>query len=479
MAINEILEVGKSGMAANRQAMNTASNNIANANTPGYSRQRAVFTPTEQSFINGARVGRGVQVKEAVRVHDAFVEKQLIEEGKGFGAAKARAETLQKLESAMSNDSFRVTDLVNNFFNDVRELSTNPEQGALRTSVLLSAQNAANGFRELGDSLRGIRQNIDTQIEVDVVQINTIAKELAGLNVSIAQATARGVDAPHELEDRREVILRELSQKLGVDTVTDQYNRKNVQIGGLGVLVNGDQVHELITMRTEENGTKAAGCVDLFIKDGNGLTRVTDKVQEGSIGGSLHVRDKVLHNTLSDLDRAAFEFSNRVNAVHRQGVGADGLTERNLLSPLTSEKGASQFIKISDDVKDKPDAIAIGYTPGAASDNRVALDLAALQNERLVPARQGIVGGGDTKTLNETLTSMVGEIGLQARNEDEIFRRQDSLMSQLNSYRESVSGVNLEEEAMNLMQYQTVYNASAKAMKVGSELFETLLSIVD
>ncbi len=482
MAISEILDIGKSGMAANRQAMNTASNNIANANTPGYSRQRAVFTPTEQTFINGVRIGRGVQVKEALRIHDVFVEKQLIEEGKSFGSAKARSEVLKRVEGSLATDSNRVTDLMNNFFNDVRELSVNPEQVALRSSVLMSAKNAAGGFRELGDSLRGIRENLDTQIEVDVVQVNSLAKELAGLNVNIASAAARGVEAPHELEDRRQQVMQELSEKMGVDSTTDQFGRKVVQIGGIGVLVNGDQVNELITMRTPPSEGKAAGSVDIFIKDGNGLSKVTSRIDQGSIGGSIHVRDNLITKSLGDLDRSAFQFASRVNEIHREGVGADGQTGRNLLTQPDGEHDASQFLKLSADLEGNPDGLALGYTPNAPSDNRVALELTKLQEEKIVPSRrqgEGTLSQGGGQTLNESLTTLVGEIGLQTRNEEQAFQRQDSIMKQLNNYRESVSGVNLEEEAMNLMQYQTVYNASAKAMKVGAELFDTLLHIVD
>ncbi len=481
MAIIDILDVGKQGMTANRQAMNTATNNIANANTPGYSRQRAVFTATEQTFVNGARTGRGVQVKEAVRIHDAFVEKQLIEEGRTYGAAKARSETLKRVESSLAGDSFRVTDLVNHFFNDVRELSVNPEQVALRSSVLMSAQNAATGFRELGDSLRGIRQDLDSQIEVDITQVNTAARELAGLNVTIAQAGARNVDAPHELEDRRQAVLRDLSEKIGVETSDDQFGRKVVSIGGIGVLVNGDMVNELVTQRTPGEGAKAAGSVDIFIKDSNGLNRVTTRIQEGTIGGNIHVRDKIISSSLEDLDRSAFQFATRVNEIHREGVGTDGLSGRNLLTQPEGEFEASQFLKVSGEVKDNPDALAIGYTANAPSDNRVALELSKLQGEKIVSPRivqEGSLSRG-AQTLNESLTSLVGEIGLQTRNEEQLFQRQDGVMKQLQAYRESVSGVNLEEEAMNLMQYQTVYNASAKAMKVGSELFETLLHIVD
>lgn len=480
MAITEILEVGKQGMAANRQAMNIASNNIANANTPGYSRQRAVFTPTEQSFVNGVRVGRGVQVKEAVRIHDAFIEKQLLEEGKNLGSARARSETLKRVEGVLSNESFRITDLVNNFFSDVRELSVNPEQGALRTSVVLSAQNAANGFREIGDSLRGVRANLDNQIEADITAINTLAKELAGLNTNIAQATARGVDAPHEFEDRRQLVLQQLSERLGTETTVDQFGRVNVLIAGAGVLVNGDQVNDLITMRTEGEGAKAAGSVDIFMKDGTGLQKITARIHDGTIGGSLHVRDQVINGTLDQLDRSAYQFATRVNEVHRQGVGADGLSGRDLFEAPASERDASQYLRLNADVSKSPDAVAIGYDAFAPSDNRAALDLAALQETKMIssPSQDPNAPGGE-RTLNESLTSLVGEIGIQTRNEEELFRRQDSLLKQLNSYRESVAGVNLEEEAMNLMQYQTVYNASAKAMKVGSELFETLLNIVN
>ena len=191
-------------------------------------------------------------------------------------------------------------------------------------------------------------------------------------------------------------------------------------------------------------------------------------------------RDKVINGALNDLDRSAYQFASSVNSIHREGVGADGSTGRNLIAVPESMEDASRFLKIADEMQGNPDALAVGFTPGGPTDNRVALELARLQEEKIVPssAGQGILQRG-TQTLNESLTSLVGEIGIQTRNSEEIYSRQDSLMKQLSAYRESVSGVNLEEEAMNLMQYQTVYNASAKAMKVGSELFETLLSIVD
>ena len=233
-------------------------------------------------------------------------------------------------------------------------------------------------------------------------------------------------------------------------------------------------------MRTPGEGGKAAGSIDIFMKDGNGLSKVTSRIQEGSIGGSIHVRDKVIASSLTELDRTAYQFATRVNEIHREGVGADGLGGRNLLTQPENERDASQFLKLAKEVDGNPDALALGYTPNAPSDNRIALEITQLQEEKIVPPRMESAGalfrGG--QTLNESLTSLVGEIGLQTRNEEQAFQRQDSVMKQLHNYRESVSGVNLEEEAMSLMQYQTVYNASAKAMKVGAELFDTLLSIV-
>ncbi len=476
MPIIDILEIGKQGIDANRQGMTTASNNVANANTPGYSRQRANLATNEQPSGSHVRL-HGVNVKETIRIHDRFVQNQLVDEFQTLGSAKKRIDGLKRVESAVHNDAFRVNDLLNTFFSDIRELSANPEVNSLRSNVVFSAQEAANGFRALSNNMLSVREEMDSEIAVAVERVNTLAKEIAGLNGKIAFFQGKG-EPPLELMDRRDSAVRELAQKIGFQDFTDNRDRISISAGGLGVLVNGTASSELVVMRTPEGGDKAAGSYDIFVKDGAGLRSATHYLKDGEIGGMIHVRDKVINPALKHLDAVAFRFADKINEIHREGMGSDGETGRDLFEVPETMKNASQKISVSTDVKNNASAVAVGEDRHAVGDNRVALAIAELQGMSLIsddPTSEH--PGPERQTLNESLTGMVGKVAVEVEHEERLYRHQDAVVQQLDNYRQSVSGVNLDEEAVSMMQYQAVFNASAKAMKLGDEMLQTILSL--
>lgn len=477
MAILDILETGKQGLTANRQALQTTSHNISNANTPGFSRQRAVLAAVD-SGSGPARLG-GVELKRVIRVHDQFVQNQLLEEGKSYSAAKSKAETLQRLEGLVHNEAFRMGDLVNKFFNDFRDLSANPETMTLRSNVATSAAMAAEGFRNVNNSIQRLGTDIDYQVVVATDEVNTMAREIAELNGAISQFRARA-EEPLELLDRRDGLLRDLSQKIGFQMSVDEHGNTNLSAGGVGILVHGDTFNELFTMRTPENGAKRAGAVDVFIRDGKGQRIVTQAITEGQIGGLVHVRDHVLNPTMKHLDTSAFEFANAVNSVHREGMGADGQAGRNLFEDISEADGAAQRIFVTPDIAETPERIAVGLEPGNG-DNRIALQIADLQKARIFSPKgdtgDQLSDGQNRQTLNDSLNTLVGNVATQLQHSDQMHRHREGLLNQLENYRQAISGVNLEEEAIQLVQYQAAFNATAKAMKVGDELLDTILSL--
>ena len=134
------LEIGRQGLVAQQQGLQTTSNNIANANTPGYSRQRAVLQTNPTAKSGNAFLGGGVDVHNILRVHDGFIQNQILEESRQFGSYKTRSDELKQIETIVNNDGFRVGDLVNKFYADVRDLASSPEQAALRANVAHSAE---------------------------------------------------------------------------------------------------------------------------------------------------------------------------------------------------------------------------------------------------------------------------------------------------------------------------------------------------
>ncbi len=481
MAISDITELGRQGLTANRQALQTTANNIANANTPGFTRRKAMLGTNQQSTNGGAIVGGGVEVKKVIRVHDAFIQNQIMEEARNFGATKMRSDGLRHAERIVNNESFKVGDLMNNFFNGFRELSATPESSTLRNAAIQNADAAAQGFRHLNRQLCDLKANLDTRIGIAIDEVNTMTEELSKLNANIASFNAVQ-EAPHELYDRRETVLRQLSEKLGLEVGTDEQDNANLSAGGLGNIVNRGEACKLVVVRTAAHDEKGPGSFDIILKDPFGNRTVTKSIKDGEIGGLIHVRDQVINPAIDHLDKVAYEFAQKVNEVHRQGKGLDGQGERDHYKTRDAPSAASTYHELRDAINKSPDVLASGMNLNSPSDNQIALEIADVQSQALLP--DNLRGGGGPEgtkhqTLNESLNSMIGNIAIQTNHEDAMFHHQEAIMKQLENYRESVSGVNMEEEAINMMQYQTVFNASAKVMKIGDELFQTILRIKD
>lgn len=476
MSVSDLFEISKQGMDANRAALQTTSQNIANANTPGHNRQQARMTSQASETTGSARTG-GVRVKEVVRVHDEFVEKQLLTESKTLSANRARRDMLGLVESAVHNEGFKIQDCMNEFFNGARELSTTPESKTLRAQLVKSADNVASSFRTVSDSLHNIESQIDLRVKAEVDDINRMARQIAELNGVIQQRSATG-EPPLELMDHRDELTRELAKKIDFQSPLDDSQNTNIHVGGVGILVQGTQVNELSVHRTEARDGKHAGLVDVFLHDFNGERNVTHGIKGGEMGGLLQVRDQVIRNTLAGLDHAAFRFASSVNEVHSQGTGLDDVEGRNLFKAMHGVERASESLRLDETLAANPDLLATGFSADTPSDNRVALALSDIQNAPILDSIAGnLREDGGKSTMGNFLTGMVGNIALETKQAQQDTRHFEAVVGNLENFRKSVSGVNLEEEAVQMMQYQTVFNASAKALKVGDDLLQTILSL--
>ncbi len=474
MAVNDILEIGRQGLTSNRQALQTTAGNIANANTPGYTRRRAVVETNNLAIPQGASLGSGVEVKRVMRIHDQFISKQIIDESQSFGGVKAKSENLHRVEIVAQRDADNVTKLVDKFFGDLRELSVSPETAALRNVVQSSGTALSGGVRNMFSDLEGMKQDLDYRIEDSVTQVNGLTRELASLNKNIMQGSGRK-DTVLELEDRRDSLMREISQKINFQTHIDDLGQISVVTGGC-VLVQGDQSNDLFSVRTAADGEKGPGSLDIFIKNHGEGRKITAGITDGELGGMMHVRDKVINPAIDHLDKIAYHIANEVNAIHRDGEGMDGTSGRNFFKEMgDNSQGAAFRFDLHDSIKDSHENIAVGMSGNSPGSNEIALKIANIQNEKGLATSH--MGTQENYTINESLNSLIGRIGVETQREGNMLSHQQDVVQQLENYRQSIEGVNLEEEAVNMIQYQTVFNASAKAMKVGEELFNTILSL--
>ncbi|NBX92357.1 MAG: flagellar hook-associated protein FlgK [Proteobacteria bacterium] len=476
MSVNDILDVGQRGLQTQRQSLSTTSNNIANANTPGYSRQKTQLVNLPAQSINGLTIGSGVEVKKVIRVHDEFVQKQLVDENQNFGNSKIKAETLNRFEALATQEGSNLSETINRFFNDFRELSNNVENPSLRNVVHGSAQSLVRGFKQMNDSLELGRRELDLRVGDVANQINVNAREIADLNSTIVQSEARG-ETPNELYDRRDMLIRDLAQKVDLQVTEDQRGQKTI-LAGNAVIVQGADHFELTVRRSAAEGERAAGSMSVFI-NGSGVPReITHSIKNGELGGLMQARDHVINPAMRHLDKIAYQVTKKVNEIHSEGMGLDGVSNRNFFKELGDEVEHAAFkFGLSDEINENHEKIATGFGDGAPGDNRAALAIADIQNEKFLPA--GELGGTVLHSVNESLNNLVAQVGISTQHETQMFEHQRAIVDQLENYRQSYSGVSLEEEAVDMIKYQTVFNASAKAMKVGEDLLDTILSLKD
>jgi flagellar hook-associated protein 1 FlgK len=220
--------------------------------------------------------------------------------------------------------------------------------------------------------------------------------------------------------------------------------------------------------------------VDVLVQEGKNTRTVTRGVAAGEVGGLIQIRDTVIKPALEELNKIAHAFAQAVNQVHREGISTDGGSGRDLFEVPEDGKGAAQGLYLNREV-DGVDKIAVGYSLELPGDNRVALKMSEIQKALIVPAKGYSQNGEEITqaglTLNDALTNWSGNIASVAQKENQLYSHQKSILEQLDNYHQTISGVNLEEEAIQMMQYQSVFNASAKVMKVGDELLQTILSL--
>jgi len=476
MAVNDILDVGQRGMQAQRQALTTTSSNIANANTPGYSRQKAQIVNHPANLVHGLPIGSGVEVKKVVRVHDEFVQKQLVDENQNLGNAKVKAETLSRFEALTTQEGTNLGEALNRFFNDYRQLSSNVENPSLREVVKGSAESLARGFQQMSSSLEMGRRELDLRVEDVVNQININAKEVADLNFSILTAQSRG-ETPNELMDRRDMLIRDLAHKVDLQVSEDQSGQKTVMAGN-AILVQGVEHFDLSVRRGASETSQGPGHMTVFIGSGANPREITRTIKSGELAGLMQAREQVIAPAMKRLDWIAHQVAGKVNDVFSEGVGVDGVSGRKLFRDLGDQVEHAAFLfDINPEIKENHEKIAAGYSDSLPGDNRLALAIADIQNEKFEGNEN--LGGVKNLTLNESVNNLVAQVGISTQHETQMFEHQRSIVNQLENYRESFSGVSIEEEALDMIKYQTVFNASAKAMKVGESLIETILTLKD
>lgn len=486
--MSDLLNIGRTGLAASKKALETTGHNIANANTDGYSRQKVQQTTNVPITKSGLIHGTGVRVTGVNRVHDQFVEKRLRDSTSENEYFQSRADNLRQVEEIFNEiDNGGLNQVLNRFFNSFRDLANQPENETIRSVVRDNAKLVIKDFNRIRTTLDQLSRNIDNSMERTVGDINQKIKEIATLNRKIAELEAMHGETG-DLRDQRDLAIKALSKIVKIHTYEDEKGNFNVAAKGVGTLVTAANVVPLRfgTQGIDQSSNGMDGSGEIFY-EGRPSTPITSSFMKGSLSATTEVRNKDIKNLRENIDQIAYDFINSVNAIHKRGYvnreiqtdesgnpvssfDAQGpVTGINFFKIPTSIKDAALNIDMSDDVKSDLSNIATALSPNSSGDNRVALAISKIQHERFME--------GGQSTIEENFLKTVGKVGLESGKAQLDAEQSEGILAQVTNVKERISGVSIDEEAANMVKFQHVYEAAAKVMQTADEMFKTVINI--
>ncbi len=308
--------IGISGLDAAQKALATIGNNIANAATDGYHRQRINLTPAYASQVGSVLLGGGVDFAGVTRMIDNFLEQEILRQQSSLGQICSELDTLRTVETAfgeLSTEDGGLSATIDKFFNALSDLSAHPGEIIWQNQLISDAETMAGKFRILGDFLSDLETQIILEAENTIEQINTLTTRIAELNDKIEKIEVTGGQT-NNLRDQRDQCIAELSELISVETQAREFGVVDVTAGGIFV-VAGSSATEL------ETGLDEDGNLGITIVD---TANYSTNVQGGRVGGLVSLKNNILAEIHNDLDDLAAAIIQQINQYHVQGVGSDG-----------------------------------------------------------------------------------------------------------------------------------------------------------
>jgi len=446
------------GMRVHERALNTIQNNVSNASTPGYVRQRLtmVALPFSQE---GAQTG-GVAAGPILSARDEYAERSVRNQQEGYGYHSQLATDLARIEPVFTvAENAGIPGALSKFFQSFSVLSVSPNDPANRQVVIDRAQDVATAFNQTAIALVNASQNANRQIDSVIDKINSIACTIQEINLERRQNFRERGDAG--LDARLHVALEELSELVNYSALPQEDGSITVLIGGQTPLVIGDRLYEL------DADVSGAGETQILNPDGR---NITGQLTGGRLGALLEFRNTVIPSLVDDVNRFAASVANNVNTVLSQGVDASGQPPALDLFSLDAAAGAALTLHV--DPACSGDDIAASLPPPAPpGGNGNLLELSALPNSKQFAEL-------DNFTFAEFYGKLAGRVGRSLSNARENQNTQSLLLTQARAFRSEVSSVSLDEEAVMLIQLQRGYQASAQLVRTIDELTETVIGMM-
>lgn len=444
-----LFSIGCSGLNAAQTALNVAGNNIANVNTPGYSRQEVLFSSRTPER------GLGVSVDSIRRITDHYLTSQQWRCGSATGFNQSYEQYINTTEQVLGSEAMSITKGVDLFFAALSAAAESPESSASRQQIVSAAQALAGRFNQLAVTFAGQQQQLNEQMAVTVQQINGQSQQVALLNKQIIEVAANGGDTS-ALEDQRDQAVLALSKELEIQVNRQSDGSLSLSLAQGQPLVLGGSASTL-----ELQGDK------LTLQFGPQSFPVDQKMQ-GSLGGLLAYGQEVLKPTQQELGVMARQLAETMNA--QQAAGFDMNTPRTQGKPLFTFDANDPANTLTLSSGFKPEDLAFGASKldasgnlvadGGIGDNRNLLAMMALKDQHY-----------------DAYSKLLGKVAVASSQAKAELAASQQLAKQVSDRVMSVSGVNLDEEGVSIMQYSKAYQANAKVISTADQLFNQLLTM--
>lgn len=454
-------EIGRRAIHAQQKGVQVTGQNIANANTEGYSRQLVLMKALVPPAVPGVETppGYGVAVSDITRIKSEFYGDQIMKTATSMNYWERLAETLGGIEVIFQEpEETGLNTALNEFFDAWQELSVNPENHATRLSLREQASTLAGLVRDVYTRLDELKFDVKKELEATINQVNFLAKEIADLNQKITYLQALGQKS-NELLDQRDLYLEELSKHLNI-RVNQKANGAVEVLAGGRILLHDDQSFELKIR--EESG-------QLVVYSEISEIGADLSLQGGGIAAMLESYNEIFPQYQGALDELVYTLVQQVNGLHSSGYGLDGNSGRNFFEPLGSVEKAALNFYIDEGILENLSFIAASASAdGVPGDGSRALQIARLREELLME--------GGTATFSDFFRGAIADLGVQGREAQRMSLSLNNVMESLQEQRESISGVSLDDEMLNLIQFQHAYNAAARYLNVLDEMLGVLIS---
>ncbi len=454
----QAMEIGKRALLSHQYSLQTTGHNIANVNTPGYTRQRIIISPSFPSSTAHGPIGTGIQVDDIRQVRDLFLGEQYRDAQKSYGQWTYKEKTLTQIESLFNEPNENALgDQMNQFWDSWSELATEPGSITARNNVTTQANLLVNSFNQLAQKLESQRVAVNRDLDTMTAGINQYTDEIARLNEMIVSSEVGGASA-NDLRDARDLLIDELSNIIDVRTV-DKPNGANIVHMGTMLLVDGVDSMRIGT-KTENVGGQATASV---IWEGTSMELTN---LNGQLKGLVDSRDSLIPGYISDLDELARAIVSEVNTLHSSGYGLDGTTGVNFFDPTgTTAATMSLSVEIQGSGVRR---IAAAQEAGGEGDNRIALALNDLRNQSVV--------SNNAMSTDDYYNSLVGKLGVETQEAASLRNNYDLMINQVDSARMSVQGVSLDEETANLIKFEQAYAAAARVITTMDQALDTVIN---